>query len=375
MDKSLAQALSLIHGLTFRAGAFRFQVETVGGDRIHLVVDDAANSGRHRREMMMRCIPAGAEADHAAAFDDVDLPVLVIYPRSRRHPMGAQAPVSWLNESGYGLIAIASKDMLMNVTVDGIVSDVVVAVGERSRGRPNGSALWMAATSLALPINLTRRQLVDATGFSGFTADEWLAQAVSRGWLKVSPSQRNRRFTATKPGLQALGEFVEAKWGEWRGGRHPDRQGPPMRRYFLARASLERYQELAVKAKQRVDATGISVLEQRGGLVQTSPVREVAFITTMAGLAEITAQSNVQLSETRETPGASEATLLDPGHPLLGIVEQRCIAERDPWPLGLAALDAFDHPNARVAQLAKEQWRRWLDEIQTIDLDAFSPGR
>ncbi len=322
----------------------------------------------------MRCVPAGAVTEQLAKLDDVDVPVLMIYPRSRRHPMGAQAPVSWLNESGYGLIAVVSKEVLINVSIDGIVNDAVVAVGERSRGRPNGSALWMAATALALPIHLTQRQLVDATRFSGFTAHAWLSQAVSHGWMTVSPSQRNRQFTATKQGLQALGEYVEAKWGEWRSGRFPDRHGPPMRRYFLARASFERYQELAEKAKQRIVATGITVLEQRGGLVQTASVRETAFITTMAGLEAIMDKSNLRLSEKRETPGESEVTLLDPGHPLFGISEARRNAEREPWPLGLAVLDAFDHPNARVAQSARELWRKWIDDIQTLDLDIFNSG-
>ena len=164
---------------------------------------------------------------------------------------------------------------------------------------------------------------------------------------------------------------MEATWGLWRQGRHPDRFGRPLRRYFLARAGLPRFQELASKARQPLIPTGITVLEERAGLAPTGAIREVAFLTTAQGLETLAEHMGLQLSERRETPAASEITVLDPRHPIFNICDLRRQSDRDAWPLGLAALDAVDHPNARVAGLARESWRTWIDEIQTINLDTL----
>jgi hypothetical protein len=140
--------------------------------------------------------------------------------------------------------------------------------------------------------------------------------------------------------------------------------------YFVAKGGVERYQDLARKASQPFTATGITVLEQSAGLVPSGSVREVAFVTTQESLSAITAGTDPAFSELREVPGASEVTILDARHPLFGLLSERRKAERQDWPLGLAALDAMDHPNPRIAMLARDCWRRWVDEIQTINVVA-----
>ena len=66
--------------------------------------------------------------------------------------MRTQAPASWLNAAGEGLLAITTSDCLIHLSINGIVNDDLIPVARQSRGRPNTSSLWLSASVLALPI-------------------------------------------------------------------------------------------------------------------------------------------------------------------------------------------------------------------------------
>ncbi len=360
-------------GLLFRAGSLRFRFEGADAQGLaRLVVDDAAGTGALNIPLTMRLV----QADEAprSIFNDSVHPTLVLYPGRRRHPLGHSAPTSWLNQAGDGLIAVIAKGVVLHAMIDGIVNPGIIPVREKTIGRPNASFLWIAVAAISLPINLTRRLLIDTVHFSGYTIEEWLKDAVQNDWLMASASLRDRRYTVSHNGMKSLAEFVEAKWIDWRSGKYPDRLGSPVRRYFAAQGQLEQYKKVAVNAKQPFIVSGLSVLEQRANLVASTSIRELSFITTKEAAGAMVTNGKMKMFETREVPGASEVTILDARHPIFGIYEKRQQASRDGWPLGLAALDCIDHPNPRIAMLAKDQWRKWIDEIQTANIEPFTPN-
>lgn len=377
MQNNLARLTRKFLGLTYNAGGMRLTFTEVDPEgTVLLLVDDAASTGHHRMELRLQIVSGDQVPQQATIFEaPAGRPLLALYPGHRRHPLGHRAPTSWMNETGDGLLAVAGNNVLINVMLTGLNSNRIVPVPDRTRGRPNSSSLWLSVVAIALPINLSRRQLLNATHFSDYTIDEWFKQAVANGWLSASANTRSRLYTATVPGIAALAEFIEAKWQDWRQGRHRDRFGTPTRRYFVSKNSLDHYDRLVKNVKQPLIRTGISVLEERANLVPSGSLREMAFITTKEGLYAIAAESNLEFSEQRDVPGASEVMILRGNHPLFGLQRERSLAQREEWPLGLASLDALDHPNPRVSMLAKECWRKWIEETQTINVITFGEGR
>ena len=270
------------------------------------------------------------------------------------------------------MAAVLAKGTVLHLMVEGLVNPGVIPVREKRIGRPNASFLWIAVAAISQSGDITRLKLKNTVHFSGFTIEEWLKTSVQNGWLVASSSIRDRRYRVTSNGIKSLAEFVEAKWIEWRLGKYPDRHGSPLKRYFVSRGSHDMYQKLAANLRQPFILSGISVLEKRSNLVASTSIREMAFITTKEAAGAMVAEGKMELSEIREVPGASELTILDIKHPIFGIYAQRLESSGDGWPLGLAALDCIDHPNARVSMLAKDLWRKWIDEIQTTQLEIFN---
>lgn len=360
-------------GLVFRAGSLRLRLEGVDAQgMVNLVVDDAAGTGALSIPLTMRLVLPDEAPIQGSIFSELDRATLVLYPGRRRHPLGHGAPTSWLNQAGDGLIAVQTKGTVLHLMIDGLVNPGVIPVREKRIGRPNASFLWIAVAAICQSVDITRLKLRDTVHFSGFTIEEWLKDAVQNGWLVASSSIRDRRYHVTSNGVKSLTEFVEAKWIDWRMGKYPDRHGSPLKRYFVSRGSHEIYQKMAANLRQPFILSGISVLEQRSNLVASTSIREMAFITTKEAAGVMVAEGKMELSEIREVPGASEVTILDIKHPIFGIYAKRLESARDGWPLGLAALDCIDHPNARVSMLAKDLWRKWINEIQTTQLEIFN---
>jgi hypothetical protein len=368
----LANLAGKFLALTFRAGALRVTIDQVDPlGMAKLVIDDAAGTGARRAIITMRLLSGEDVSSRLSIFDPPQgLPTLILYPGRRRHPLGHHAPSCWFNEAGDGLLALSKEGLLVNATLTGLVSNRLVPVIERNRGRPNSSSLWLSVVALSLPISLSRRQILDATHYSGYTIDEWFKEATQNSWLTVSSSVRNRRYKATIPGIKSLAEFVEAKWMDWRQGRFRDPFGPPMRSYFIAKSQIAAYLDIAKGCNQPLIPTGITVLEQKANLAPSGTIRELAFITTKEALHAIASELDLQFSERRDISGVSEVMVLDPRHPIFGLYNEIKAADGEEWPLGLAALDSFDHPNPRVSTLSRECWRKWID-MQIMGVNAF----
>src|SRR5580658_9210853 len=109
MLNNLALLLPAFKSLIFRAGTLRLRLEEVDPNNVvTLAIDDAAGTGVHGASVRMRLIPSDEAPGQGSTDKPNALPTLMLYPGRRRHPLGRQAPTSWLNEMGDGLVAVAT---------------------------------------------------------------------------------------------------------------------------------------------------------------------------------------------------------------------------------------------------------------------------
>src|SRR5580658_7189495 len=119
---NLAQLADHFRGVGFRAGALRITIATIDPfGTAQIVIDNAANTGVRRAVVAMRVM--GSEdmfIEGAVSAPSHTLPILILYPARRRHPLGHQAPSSWLNEAGDGLLAVSQEGLLIHAMVTGV---------------------------------------------------------------------------------------------------------------------------------------------------------------------------------------------------------------------------------------------------------------
>jgi len=311
-------------------------------------------------------------------------PVLITYPGASKHPAGDVAPVSWLNEEGYGLLRVvnASKGILVMPLMGRVrLPHAPVLPRGGRRGPSRASDLWLIVSALSLPAGFTVPDLIAITGLTDRTVRPWLRSLVEAGLiahdLQGASSGPARRYGFVASQRHLLDSLLQDRWREWRSGTgHPSLR--PHYRPFIAQQDWKDIYRRLRQEKLVCFPSGITFLEggpgcgPRSWISAGGSVPELFLYTTQDDVGVLASRLGISLlADKPEATGVPISTLcvLPGDHPAIRLYRTRRndAAYVHPWPWGIAALDAFDHEDARVRQAAREAWRQWLGDY---DLDA-----
>jgi hypothetical protein len=327
---------------------------------------------------------------------DMRTQVMLRYPGRATHPAAQAAPVSWFNDDGRGLIRVIDDEI-------GWV--VLPLLGKRLpdhaplwRDRPapgplHSSDLWLLVAALCLEPPFASADLERMTGISRLTIRRWIRHWSERRIIEHGGESLNSLVRTTHyrfaPGIgNVINAFMLEQWPMWRSGR-----GHPVFRPKIIRCvSSAPWETVAKVMKPSVGpcfATGLTVLERDHGdqgrrWIQTAQgltSGEFHCYVTKEGLSTLLALPMTVVEPGMFATGPiSTICVVSQRHPAMRLHAQRIHANATnpretnfiisspwdeglfprPWPYGIAALDAIDHPDRRVRDAAADAWRWWL---------------
>jgi hypothetical protein len=305
-------------------------------------------------------------------------PILIRYSGAASHPAGDLAPVSWFNEVGHGLLRLVEPGKRFVVMpFVGRLRSPHAPVGQRDgqRGPSRASDLWLVVAAWCLPAGFAVSDLVSITGLTELTVRTWLTSMLEAGFICADPQagarQRAKRYVFVAAERTALEGFVQQRWQEWRSGTgHPSLR--PSYRHFIAQHDWKEIHRILRSEKLLCFPSGITFLEggpgcgPRSWILPGGSIPELFIYTSADDVPLLTGKLDITLlAERSSVSGVAVSTLcvLPPRHPALQLYRRRreSAIYANAWPWGIAALDAWDHEDARVRQAAREAWREWME--------------
>lgn len=314
------------------------------------------------------------------------MPVVLWYDGSASHPAGDQAPMSWVNGDGRGLLRLVQpgKRVLLLPLIGAKRSPhEPIAPRAGKRGPSRSSDLWLIATAWCQPAGFTANSISDITGISAVTVWKWIHDMEDNGYIAENPQSNQKSYVLRMSQRETLANLVMERWSEWRRGT-----GIPSLRptyyHFTASDDWKRLQPLIQKHALHCFPSGITVLEggpDCGPKAWISPgglLPELNLYVTASDLEQLVKVAGLVLRRQRERDDDSTLCVLRDDHPAMRLYEHRkrshiyCYV----WPWGLAALDAMNHHDPRVPQAAREAWREWVEnqEIESSKHPAIDTG-
>ncbi len=305
-------------------------------------------------------------------------PVILWYEGAASHPAGDQAPMSWVNGEGRGLLRLVQpgKRVLLLPLIGSKKSPhEPIAPRAGKRGPSRSSDLWLIVTAWCQPAGFTASSMSDITGISTVTVWKWIHDMEDNGYIAENPQSNQKAYVLRTSQRETLANLVMERWAEWRRGT-----GIPSLRptyyYFTASNDWKRLQPLIQKHSRRCFPSGITVLEggpECGPKSWISPgglLPELNLYVAASDQKPLVKAANFVLRQERERDDDSTLCVLRDDHPAMRLYESRkgSLLYSYAWPWGLAALDAMDHHDPRVPQAAREAWREWVEnqEIESF---------
>lgn len=366
-----------------RQGPLRLLIRSLGGtlvevigresdDLADVVVFDGVDEVARLRASVLKPGTPGFMESVLESNQDV---MLLHYPGESRHPAGEYAPVSWFNDAGIGLLRVVRRNtQVLMLPLHGLQRSQHMPIQARGTRGPSRSAdLWLCLAAWCLPLGCTITELVTTSGLAPMTVRKWVEMMTTNGLMAYDPllsaTARERRFVLVADQRKELEQFVVSNWKEWTSGTgHPD-----LRPQYLSFVSPVTWRQLRTKLSAMqlgVFPSGITVLEggadlaPKAWLNASSDLPELFLYCPARSLEALKKLLDVTLHDGSPTgPVSSRICVLADDHPALRLVERRRISGiyAYHWPWGVAALDAWDHPDARVQQAAKQAWQEWVD--------------
>ncbi len=302
------------------------------------------------------------------------VPHMIHYPGKAKHPAGEFAPVSWFNDEGIGMLRFAERSKRVIVlTLLGVLrpSHQPVALSRRTRGPSRAADLWLTVAAWCLPAGFTIPDLLTTTAISENTVRGWLKGMVDAGLIANDPllsaTAKHHQYVFIASERKVLADFVRDQWREWRSATGHASLRPTYCRFI----AQDQWRDIRSDVHNLCFPSGITVLEGGPGLGPKAwllpaeqAVPELFLYTTTRNLDLLTkALKSPMISGLLVPPdSASTICVLPDGHPAVRLVHRRQQngSYAYHWPWGLAALDAIDHPDARVRQAATEAWESWI---------------
>ena len=310
------------------------------------------------------------------------IPVVLWYEGAASHPAGDQAPISWVNDDGRGLIRLVQpgKRVLL-LPLIGLRKSPHEPIAPRSgkRGPSRSSDLWLIATAWCLPAGFTASSVSDITGISAVTVWKWIHDMEDNGYIAENPQASQKAFVLRASQREPLANLMLERWSEWRRGTGiPSLR--PVYYHFTANDDWKRLQPLIRKHPIRCFPSGVTVLEggpECGPKSWISPgglLPELYLYVSASDQELLVKVAGLALRRERERADDSTLCVLGDDHPAMRLYEFRKNSQiySYAWPWGLAALDAMDHHDPRVPQAAREAWREWI-ENQNIETSPHLP--
>jgi hypothetical protein len=306
----------------------------------------------------------------SVSSESTNRPFILRYAGRATHPAGNQAPISWVNGDGRGLIRIVqpgSKVLLMPlVGIKKSPHDPIVPRGGQ-RGPSRSSDLWLVVTAWCQPAGFTAGSLARTTGISAVTARHWVQEMLAAGFIAEDARSNDREYVLRGSQSQAVESFVQERWREWRRAMGHSSLRPAYF-YFSAQDGWSVVHDQARKQQVLCFASGITVLEggpecgPKSWILPGGLLPEVFLYTSISERDRLVEASRLVLRKEREREDDSTLCVLPDDHPAIRLYQSRITsASGNPWPWGIAALDAWDHRDPRVRQAARQAWQEWIE--------------
>jgi hypothetical protein len=305
-------------------------------------------------------------------------PVILLYERAAIHPAGDQAPISWVNGEGRGLLRIVNpgKQVLL-LPLIGSKKSLHEPIAPRAgkRGPSRSSDLWLIISGWCQPFGFTASSMSDITGISSVTVWKWIHDMEDNGYIAENPQSNQKTYVLRFNQREALANLVMERWSEWRRGT-----GIPSLRptyyFFTANDEWKQLRERIRNQSLRCFPSGITVLEggpecgPKSWITSGGLLPELNLYVAASDQGRLAEAANLVLRRERERSDDSTLCVLRDDHPAMRLYVSRreALIYSNPWPWGLAALDAMDHHDPRVIQAAREAWREWAEnqEIESF---------
>lgn len=362
----MANTLSFTGGALQAPGGMSLIISVTGTSRLDVQVKDLTGAlvAHHR----LRLVEAAAYLDQD---DEADCdPAVLHYLGKDRHPGGDQAAVSWLNDGGVGLLRLIKKGgPILVLPVQGRLRQEHHPIARRTgrRGPSRSSDLWVVVAALSLPDGFTIPAVSDITGLSVVTVRDALRKLQELGLVAKDPRKSDGFIPCLAKGAM-LSTFLTERWSEWRRGTGTPSLRPTYR-FFAAIQEWPLIHRRLQGESITCFPTSVTALEggpdtaQKAWLMPSGLNPEIHCYVTNDDVDRFAAAAHVNLSTTGPAQGIrSSVCLLSPSHPVMRLVAYRRAKGfyQPAWPWGLAALDACDHGDARVRQVAREALQEWI---------------
>jgi hypothetical protein len=348
-----------------------FAVEIVGDTHACVNILDGDGALIISRDVVIR---RPEEVLRRVAEGDAEL--LIHFQGKSGHPAGDVAPVSWFNDAGRGLIRIVRPDrhlIILPLLGEMRLPHVPVKIGHRSRGPSRASDLWITVAAWCLPRGFSVPELVDATGISTMTVRMWIKGMVAAGLIFHDQAQGSEgklhRYALVDQGRGELATFVRERWAEWKSGTGHLMMRPRYVKVIISQ-SWRQVKSTLENSVPSCFPSGVTVLEGGPGVAprawlmpKEGLVQELFLYVAESELNILCSvlKCNVLAVPDDETSSTSTLCVLPDGHPVFTLRGlRRAHGQAYPWPWGIAALDAIDHVDARVRQVAEEVLQEWI---------------
>ncbi|MBA2479165.1 MAG: hypothetical protein H0V44_00775 [Planctomycetes bacterium] len=302
--------------------------------------------------------------------------MILHYAGNQRHPAGEQAALSWVNDEGRGLIRLLQDGgPILVLQLHGPLPQEHQPIARRtgSRGPSRSSDLWVVVVAWSLPAGFTASEIADITGISTVTVRDALVKLQAIGLVDHDPRRASTYLPCIRRG-EVLHTFLTERWSEWRLGTGT----PSLRPIYRSFAAIQEWNLLYRRLQPtaiRCFPTGVTALEggpdtaQRAWLLPSGLDPEVHCYVAAEDTERFAETAQITLLPPDRANGTSSVCLLAADHPAMRLVAHRRAKGfyQPAWPWGLAALDAYDHPDARVRQVADEALRGWITN-QSIEI-------
>jgi hypothetical protein len=127
------------------------------------------------------------------------LPVVLAYAGAASHPAGDQAPISWVNGEGKGLLRLVQpKRRVLLLPLIGLRTSPHESIAPRAgtRGPSRSSDLWLIATAWCQPAGFTASSISELTGISGRTVWKWMQDMERHGFIAENPLTHQKSGTS-----------------------------------------------------------------------------------------------------------------------------------------------------------------------------------
>lgn len=324
------------------------------------------------RTFARRAVRVVSPAEAVELFDEREPgSVLVHYRGERRHPAGDSAQVSWFNDDGEGLIRCIDDAGLLVLPLRGNLRDdlaPVVAGIEDVPGPQRTSDLWTLVAALCSPDWFSITRALRLTYLSDVTVRASLNRLIDAGFIeaRVPARKRVKLYRPCYDDPDVIAEFVAPHWQAWREGGGTAALKADQR-YFVAEVP---WRVLAKRLEgAAVWPTGVTYLEggpqalDRPTVSAGGPQPIVDLYARVDRDGEFAGRLGSTLSMIQEPVMTGRLCLLRADHPVTAIhsFHAQYVSDRTPWPPGLAAMDAWNHADARVRQEARRVWRQWIE--------------